>query len=364
MLPRDKRATLSSNLLAAKDGSSASEEATPPARAPARRSALREAIEEIREAAKQEQTGAKQKSKYEPQPPKQETLPEPPPVPTASPEIEDDTDAGGGVLYSKGDASAAGFRPWYWSYERDGTPPTSDSAGTVTPLRASAPSPATSSGPVSAPATVDDRKRRPVLLLAGIAGVVVIAAAGGAWFALSSSSPPFSSPLSHQEIATAPISEPAPEPPAARVPPPLPRKPAVVDAAPAPPAPPPAPAVIAPPPAPPVAAAPAPPAAPPPAASTPASPEAAEFMKRGDDMLATGDIASARLFYERAAEQGHPAAALALGKTYDPLFLEEVRARGIRGDAAQAAKWYRKAAASGDPQASIRLQHLLAKYPG
>ena len=58
--------------------------------------------------------------------------------------------------------------------------------------------------------------------------------------------------------------------------------------------------------------------------------------ERGDDFLKAGDISSARLFYERAAEMGDGAAALRLGATFDPGFLARSVVRGITGDPAQA----------------------------
>jgi hypothetical protein len=88
------------------------------------------------------------------------------------------------------------------------------------------------------------------------------------------------------------------------------------------------------------------------------------LMLRGSQLLATGDIAAARLFFQRAAEQGSGPAATEVGKTFDPLFLEQSHVRGIRGDAAAAAAWYRKAAAAGDPQGQTRLDRLTARFPG
>ncbi len=88
------------------------------------------------------------------------------------------------------------------------------------------------------------------------------------------------------------------------------------------------------------------------------------MLARGDDLLATGDVAAARLFYQRAAEQGNAAAATAVGQTYDPAILDLLRVRGVRGDAQLAAEWYRKAMAAGDRQAEIRLKRLLARTPG
>jgi hypothetical protein len=71
--------------------------------------------------------------------------------------------------------------------------------------------------------------------------------------------------------------------------------------------------------------------------------EIAALVSRGDGFLSAGDIASARLFYERAADAGDSAAALRLAATYDPGFLDRAGIRGIPGDAAQAEAWYRRA---------------------
>src|SRR5216683_2723137 len=90
----------------------------------------------------------------------------------------------------------------------------------------------------------------------------------------------------------------------------------------------------------------------------------AELMARADQLLATGDIVAARGFYERAAEQGEAPAMTAVGKTFDPLFLEQVRVRGSRGDAGKAADWYRRAGAAGDAEAEQRLKRLIARYAG
>ncbi len=90
----------------------------------------------------------------------------------------------------------------------------------------------------------------------------------------------------------------------------------------------------------------------------------AALMARGDQLLADGDIVAARGFYERAAEQGSAPASTAVGKTYDPGFLEQLHVRGTRGDAGLAAQWYRKANAAGDPQAELHLKKLIARYAG
>jgi hypothetical protein len=108
---------------------------------------------------------------------------------------------------------------------------------------------------------------------------------------------------------------------------------------------------------------PAEPAASPPS-SSPQSPDQkslsaadiAALMARGDRFLGAGDIASARLFYERAADAGDGSAALRLGATFDPGFLSRAGIRGTPGDPAQAALWYRRARDLGEAAAAERLK--------
>lgn len=80
----------------------------------------------------------------------------------------------------------------------------------------------------------------------------------------------------------------------------------------------------------------------------------AAMLKRGDQSLALGDIAAARLLYQRAAEAGNAQAATALGKTYDPKYV----AAGQRPNPARAAAYYRKAITLGDRQATALLADL------
>jgi hypothetical protein len=95
-----------------------------------------------------------------------------------------------------------------------------------------------------------------------------------------------------------------------------------------------------------------------PAVDAPPSAAPAMMVRRGNELLAAGDIISARRFFERAAAMGDATAACGVGKSFDPEFLRQVRARGISGDAATAFVWYRQAAAAGDPEAQARLQRL------
>jgi len=79
---------------------------------------------------------------------------------------------------------------------------------------------------------------------------------------------------------------------------------------------------------------------------------------RGDTFFATGDLASARLFYEHAAAAGNATAALRLGGTFDPSFLARARIDQIQADAAIALYWYRRARDLGNGDAQILLKKM------
>jgi hypothetical protein len=86
--------------------------------------------------------------------------------------------------------------------------------------------------------------------------------------------------------------------------------------------------------------------------------EIAALLGRGDAFLYSGDINSARLFYERAADAGNGPAALLLGATFDPVILGQVGARGVITDPAQALTWYRRAMDLGMVEAEQRIKQL------
>lgn len=91
-----------------------------------------------------------------------------------------------------------------------------------------------------------------------------------------------------------------------------------------------APAIVAPPPA--------------PARRAAADPAVlAALLRRGEALLAIGDISGARRFFERVAEAGSAGGALAMGRTYDPTVLAELQAWSIGPDPVAAAGWYRRA---------------------
>jgi hypothetical protein len=85
------------------------------------------------------------------------------------------------------------------------------------------------------------------------------------------------------------------------------------------------------------------------------------LVARGDFLIGVADVVSARLFYERAAEAGNGPAALRLGETYDPQFLERARLGRVPGDPAMAAHWYNRARELGVSAAEILLNSAESK---
>jgi hypothetical protein len=82
------------------------------------------------------------------------------------------------------------------------------------------------------------------------------------------------------------------------------------------------------------------------------------LLNRGKDLIASGDLAAARLVLQRAADANHAEAALALGATYDPFVLRELKVYGFTPDAVMARVWYEKAIELGSPAAPRRLEML------
>jgi hypothetical protein len=84
------------------------------------------------------------------------------------------------------------------------------------------------------------------------------------------------------------------------------------------------------------------------------------LMKRGQELLAVGDLASARLLFQRAADADDAGAALAAGSTYDPVILAQFSISAMRPNVGKARAWYEKAKALGSTEAAKRLR-LLAR---
>jgi hypothetical protein len=86
--------------------------------------------------------------------------------------------------------------------------------------------------------------------------------------------------------------------------------------------------------------------------------ELAALLKRAKSLLSIGDITSARLLLERAADAQEPEAALMLAGTYDPQVLGSQDLRSVTPDPAAAKVWYQKAAQMGSADAKRRLGQL------
>ena len=86
--------------------------------------------------------------------------------------------------------------------------------------------------------------------------------------------------------------------------------------------------------------------------------EIAGLIARGDAFLAARDIASARLFFERAADSGDGRAAMRMAVTYDAAFLDRLGLHGLGGDPERAAFWYRRARELGAGKAEPPLGSL------
>jgi hypothetical protein len=86
--------------------------------------------------------------------------------------------------------------------------------------------------------------------------------------------------------------------------------------------------------------------------------EVAALIKRGQDLLAGGDVQSARLLLMRGAEARDARSALLVGTTYDPALLRQIGADGPMADVAQARMWYQRAKEWGEPDAQRKLEAL------
>lgn len=86
--------------------------------------------------------------------------------------------------------------------------------------------------------------------------------------------------------------------------------------------------------------------------------ELATLMQRARGFLATGDLMSARLLLERAADAQQADAALMLAQTYDPDVLGAADVRNTVAEPAKARAWYQKAAQLGSADAQRRLAQL------
>jgi len=78
----------------------------------------------------------------------------------------------------------------------------------------------------------------------------------------------------------------------------------------------------------------------------PSPAEVDRLLRRGNDLLTTGDIAGARALFLRAASGSDPSALRALAQTYDPQILGTMRVRGVKPDPSKAKALYEQAEAA------------------
>jgi hypothetical protein len=88
--------------------------------------------------------------------------------------------------------------------------------------------------------------------------------------------------------------------------------------------------------------------------------EIASFLSRAQDLIAAGDLPSARLLLRRAAEAQNARAALALAQTYDPVVLKQYGSSAPAADVATARNWYERAREWGAPDVQRQLDALEA----
>jgi hypothetical protein len=79
------------------------------------------------------------------------------------------------------------------------------------------------------------------------------------------------------------------------------------------------------------------------------------LIKQGEQLVAAGDLVTARVVFQRAAEADDASAAMALAATYDPAMLAKLGVVGVSGNIEKARSWYQKAENLGSPEATRRL---------
>jgi hypothetical protein len=89
--------------------------------------------------------------------------------------------------------------------------------------------------------------------------------------------------------------------------------------------------------------------------------DGARYLARGRALLTSGDVASARLFLERASNAGLAEAAMELAETYDPATVARLSAVGLVGDREQAKAWYMRAQTLGSFEATERLKSIVGQ---
>lgn len=89
------------------------------------------------------------------------------------------------------------------------------------------------------------------------------------------------------------------------------------------------------------------------------SSEVEAFIREGNRLMREGDILGARQSYQKAFASGDAAAALVMGRSYDPIYFARIAEKNAGPDAAKALEWYRRAMDTGAVQtAMVRINAL------
>jgi Bacterial SH3 domain len=88
-----------------------------------------------------------------------------------------------------------------------------------------------------------------------------------------------------------------------------------------------------------------------------------DLIKHGQKMVEVGYLAGARAYFKRAVEAGSGEAAVLLGATYDPAFIEKIGAQGIKPNLSEARAWYERAKQLGVEDADAKLAELADEWP-
>ncbi len=91
--------------------------------------------------------------------------------------------------------------------------------------------------------------------------------------------------------------------------------------------------------------------------------EIERLLERGHALLQRGDIASARLLFERVAAAGDRRGAKGMGMTYDPQVYARLPVAGVKPDREKAQFWYERAREAEPQQASPMFQTARSELP-
>jgi hypothetical protein len=94
------------------------------------------------------------------------------------------------------------------------------------------------------------------------------------------------------------------------------------------------------------------------------APEVEALIREGNKRMREGDILGARQSYQEALAFGDTAAALVMGRSYDPIYFTKIEEPNAAPDADKALEWYQRAMVAGAMQtARVRIADL-KRYMG